>query len=242
MTPRGTPGFEYAGRIPSLAEVYWDTEYAQGRLLDLPPEPLVEDILSAARRFGLTHDGGLYIGVGNGRNYLPLVAGGLDLVGLDISAVGLAEIRNRAPERAHRLVHGDLGALPADARFGVVAGINVFQHGTREQAHAHVRAALDRVAPGGLFAIRVTAMGTEVTRPYQVLGEHDDGSMTIRYLPEDRDAPGITSHYFSRAGLAELLGGYDEVLPLRDDRTDRATGKRGRWRRWEAIVRRAYDF
>lgn len=226
------------GRVPSAAEVYWDAEFAQGRLRDLPPEPLVGEILAAAERFGLLAGEGLYIGAGNGRNYLPLVAGGLDMVALDVSAVGLAEIRARAPERAGRLVHGDLGALPEGARFGVVAGINVFQHGTRDEAHAHVRAALERVAPGGLFVIRVTAVGTRVTRPHELVGAYADGSRTIRYLPEDAHAPGLTSHQFSRTGLAALLEGWEEVLPLRVDPLDRASGQPGTWCRLEAIVRR----
>src|SRR5438876_10446942 len=86
----------------------WDADYAAGRYSDEPPVAFTRDILQAARQASLTR--GLYIGCGNGRNYLPLVAGGLDLTGLDISAAAIAQLAARVLDRADRLVCGDLGA------------------------------------------------------------------------------------------------------------------------------------
>jgi hypothetical protein len=108
----------------------WDAEYQAGRYRDDPPVPFIRDILTAAGRAGL--NSGLYIGCGNGRNYLPLVAGGLDLTGLDISATAISQLADRAPGRRDRLVRGDLAALPADARYPVVIGIQVFQPTRRD--------------------------------------------------------------------------------------------------------------
>ncbi len=54
-----------------------------------------QDIFAAARTAGITV--GLYIGCGNGRNYLPLAAAGLDLTGLDISAPAITQLTARAP-------------------------------------------------------------------------------------------------------------------------------------------------
>ena len=88
----------------------WDKEYAGGRYRDEPRVAFVADILAAARRAGVTS--GLYIGCGNGRNYAPLVRGGLDLTGLDVSAVALRKLSARMPGRRGSLVHGDLSALP----------------------------------------------------------------------------------------------------------------------------------
>lgn len=229
------PGAEGEGQA-ALAEAYWDAEFAEGRLLDLPPEPLVERVLQLARELRLPPGPGLYIGAGNGRNYLPLVAGGLDLIGLDISSVGLAAIRSRAPECADRLVHGDLGALPPGERYPIVLGLNVFQHGDRAHTHAHIEAALERVAPGGVFVLRVNAVGTDVVRPHEIAEEAADGSRTIRYA--DTDAPGLLSHYFSRDEITALLADFEPVDPLTLDDVDRLTGRPGRWRRWQTIVRR----
>jgi hypothetical protein len=76
--------------FPSVAAA-WDAEYAAGRYVGEPPVAFARDILAAARQAGL------YIGCGNGRNYLPLVVGGLDLTGLDISATAIAQLSARAP-------------------------------------------------------------------------------------------------------------------------------------------------
>ncbi|UGQ10021.1 class I SAM-dependent methyltransferase [Yinghuangia sp. ASG 101] len=222
----------------ALVAEFWDGEYVAGRLADLPPDDFVADILAAARRFGLVPGSGLYIGPGTGRNYFPLVAGGLDLVGLDISAVGLDAIRARTPERSERLVCGSLDDLPAGRTYPVVIGLHVFHHGTRDFARAHIRSALDRVAPGGLFCVRVAAVGARASRPHEVVGHHEDGSVTLRYLQDDPATPGMYAHFFGEEGLRDLLAGFETVVPLSADDIDPATGERGPWRRWDAIVRR----
>jgi SAM-dependent methyltransferase len=121
------------------AAVAWDAEYAAGRYASEQPVAFTSDILAAAHQAGATC--GLYIGCGNGRNYLPLVSGGLDLTGLDISAAAIIQLTARAPDRRDSLVCGDLSTLPAEATYPLVIGIQVFQHGDRAAAHAHIRAA-----------------------------------------------------------------------------------------------------
>lgn len=238
MNPRATPPPSETAEAHqvSLAEAFWDREYRTGRFLDLPPDAFVADILAAADRHALLPGPGLCIGPGNGRNYLPLVAGGLDLVGLDISAVGLAALRDRAPERAGRLVHGDLSALPPGETYPVVVGLNVFQHGTREQSHAHIRAAFERVAPDGLFCIAVNSTGARSSLPHEITDRYEDGSFTVRY--DVPDAPGLYSHFYGEDSLAGLLADGQSLLPLRVDDIDPATNAPGPWRRWRAIYRR----
>jgi hypothetical protein len=119
-----------------FAAVSWDAEYAAGRSAGgFHPRHLRRRAPAAVIR-------GLYIGCGNGRNYLPLVAGGLDLTGLDISSAAIAQLAARAPDRRDRLVVGDLSALPAQSEYPLLIGIQMFQHGDRAAAHAHIRAAL----------------------------------------------------------------------------------------------------
>ena len=45
-----------------------------------------------------------------------LVAGGLDLTGLDISAAAIAQLAARIPDRRDLLIHGDLSSLPDASR------------------------------------------------------------------------------------------------------------------------------
>jgi SAM-dependent methyltransferase len=194
-----------------------DVEYAAGRYRDEPPLPFVADILSAAEEHDLLGAEGLYVGCGNGRNYLPLVRGQLDLLGLDVSATALAQLAARAPDRRDRLIHGDLSALPEGATYPLVVGIQVFQHGNRAIAHDHVRAAQGRLAPGGLFCLRVNAVGTEIEYDHDVVENDPGGSFTIRYLKGPKR--GLQIHFFAASELEALFDGYDLVLPPRPVRT-----------------------
>src|ERR1035438_6849061 len=164
-----------AARGPAAA---WDAEYRAGRYQDEPPLAFTHDILGAACRAGVTR--GLYVGCGNGRNYLPLVVGGLDLTGLDIAPAAITQLAARAPGR--RLVCGDLTALPADARYPLVIGIQVFQHGDRAGAHPYIQAAQQRLTPGGLFCLRVNATGTDIWPEHEVTEHDPGGGLTVRYL------------------------------------------------------------
>jgi 2-polyprenyl-3-methyl-5-hydroxy-6-metoxy-1,4-benzoquinol methylase len=117
----------------------WDEEYRSGRYVREAPVAFVADIARAARRHRPAHDLRLYIGCGNGRNYIPLVEAGLDLVGLDVSAAAISQLAKLRPERASRLIHGDLGSLPTGSQFGTVVAIQVLQHGGEAEAHWQVR-------------------------------------------------------------------------------------------------------
>lgn len=211
----------------------WDAEYAEGRYRDEPPVAFVHDIIAEARARSCTS--GLYIGCGNGRNLIPMVAAGLDLTGLDISGEAIAQLRGRLPDRAGKLVVGDLAALP-DGVFPLVIGIQVFQHGTRAQAHAHLSAAAARVAPGGLLCVRVNAAGSDLVHEHDRSEEDADGSFTAHF--RDGHKAGMDVHFFAEPELRALAGGFSEVLPLRLRSTAHTPPERGQWSQWEAIWRR----
>jgi SAM-dependent methyltransferase len=214
----------------------WDAEYHAGRYAGEAPLPFAHDILAAIERIGLPPGPGLYVGCGNGRNYVPLVAGGLDLIGLDVSAEALSRLAARLPERAADLVHGDLSALPPDATFSVVVAIQVFQHGREAEAHAHVAEAARRVAPGGLFCVRVNAAGTDLRHSHRVVERNEDGGFTVEYL--DGPKAGLAIHFFAEEELVRLTDGFEPVLPLRLDATAHEPPAMGRLLQWEAIWRR----
>jgi len=212
----------------------WDAEYAAGRYVDEPPVPFVRDILAAARSAGV--DSGLYIGCGNGRNYLPLVAGGLDLTGLDVSSAAIDQLAARAPGRRDRLVRGDLAALPDGEVYPLVIGIQVFQHGDRAATHAHLRAAQHRLSPGGLFCLRVNAVGTDVWPAHEVTERgRGDGGFTVRYVEGPKR--GLLIHFFAAAELAALFpaSAFAPVLPMRPRSTRRDLPSAGQWTQWECI-------
>jgi SAM-dependent methyltransferase len=212
----------------------WDAEYVAGRYQDEPPVAFVDDIVAAARSFGV--ESGLYIGCGNGRNYIPLVNAGLDLVGIDISAAAIAQLRERAPNRTNRLLCADLEGLTAGA-YDLVIGIQVFQHGDRAQAHAHIRSAQRRIARGGLMAVRVNAVGTDLVYRHERTGAAADGSFTARYLEGPKS--GLRIYFFAREGLSGLFAEeFTSVLELRTQATAHEGTGQGFWLQWEGIWRR----
>ncbi|HEX5146990.1 MAG TPA: methyltransferase domain-containing protein [Conexibacter sp.] len=217
----------------------WDAEYARGRFAADAPEPFVDDVLAAARAHGVGD--GIYVGCGNGRNYLPLCAGGLRLTGLDVSATAIEQLAARAPQHAGDLVVGDLGSLSGvrDRRYGLVVAIQVLQHGDRATAHAHVRRAQARVAAGGLMAVRVNAAATDVVRPHALRERGPGEAFTVRYLAGPKR--GLDVHFFDGGELDELFaaGGFAPLLAPRLRAHERAAEDGGgRWAQWEAIWRR----
>jgi SAM-dependent methyltransferase len=217
------------------AAAAWDAEYAAGRYAREQPVAFTSDILAAAREADATR--GLYVGCGNGRNYLPMVEGGLDLTGLDVSAAAIAQLTARAPDRRDRLVHGGLSALPAGTTYPLVIGIQVFQHGDRATAHAHIHAAQQRLTPGGLFCLRVNATATDIWPRHEVTERHSDGGFTVRYLAGPKQD--LLVHFFSNTEVHELFAdGYTPVLPPRRQVTRRVPPQPGQWSQWEAIWRR----
>lgn len=216
------------------ASAAWDAQYRAGRYAAEAPVPFVDDIIAAADARGLRN--GLYVGCGNGRNYLPLARAGLSLTGLDISEQALRQLAERAPEHEDRLIHGDLAAVPADRTFDLIIGIQVFQHGNRATAHAALRRAQQKLEPGGLFCLRVNAVGTDVWPEHELTEDHHDGGFTIRYLAGPKT--GLDIHFFSRGELAALFADFQPVLGPRLDRTDRTPPRPGQWSQWEAIWRK----
>lgn len=214
----------------------WDVEYDAGRYREEPPLLFVADILAASRDHDLIAETGIYIGCGNGRNYLPLVAGGLDLIGLDISATAIDQLKARASGRRGRLIRGDLSALPDGAKYALVVGIQVFQHGDRSTAHEHIRAAQARLMPRGLFCLRVNAVGTDLAYAHDVVERDDSGGFTVRYQAGPK--AGLDIHFFAELELSSLFADYAPVLAPRVARTWRRPPERGQWSQWEAIWRR----
>jgi SAM-dependent methyltransferase len=211
----------------------WDAEYRAGRYAAGRPVAFVSDILACVADIGLPEGRGIYIGCGNGRNFVPLVEGGLDLIGLDVSSAALEQLAERLPSRASDLRRGDLGTLEPEAMFSIVVGIQVFQHGRQAEAHAHISQAARRVLPGGLICIRVNAADTDVAHRNRVVERNDDGGFTVVY--EEGPKAGLAIHFFAEPELSHLLSEFAPVLPLRAVATPRHDATGSRWVQWEGI-------
>jgi hypothetical protein len=115
----------------------------------------------------------------------------------------------------------------------LVVGIQVFQHGTRAQAHQHLLAVAERVVAGGLLCVRVNANDTDIEYDHDRIEEAADGGYTIRY----RSGPkaGLAIHCYTAAELALVADRFTELLAPRLHITHRTPPSRGHWSQWEAI-------
>jgi hypothetical protein len=71
----------------------------------------------------------------------------------------------------------------------------VFQHGDRLATHRFIAEAQQRVSPGGLFYLRVNAVGTDVWPEHEIVEHHADGSFTVRYQASPKR--GLLIHFFA---------------------------------------------
>ena len=216
----------------------WDEEYRRGRYAAEPPLPFTGTIVDVVRRHAAARDGvGLYVGCGNGRNYVPLVDAGLSLYGLDVSTEALRQLAARRPELTPRLLAGDFQRFEPPAAFAYLIALQVFQHGTLADVTAYFARVAALLAPGGLFFLRVNSAATQVVRRHTVIERGEHGGFSVRYLEGPKD--GMAIHFYSRAELDALTGAsFETIGPPREEIIQRVPPERGFWAQWEAVYQR----
>ena len=221
-----------------LASLRWDTEYDKGRYVEDPPLPFVAEILAALEDEPRLRGGlGLYVGCGNGRNYLPLVDAGLRLCGLDFSLTALRQLAARRPARRLPLICGDFRSFTSGRPVGYVVAIQVFQHGTEADAATYFDRVKTFLHPGGLFFLRVNSVSTQVFHRHTVLDRNERGGATVRY--DAGPKRGLAVHFYAREELADLTSeAFEVVVAPREDVIMRSPPQTGFWAQWEAIWRR----
>jgi SAM-dependent methyltransferase len=223
----------------ALTASRWDDEYRNRRYEDDAPLPFVDTIMTVLTAHPLARAGhGLYVGCGNGRNYLPLVDAGLNLAGLDVSPEAIRRLGERRPVLRERLRCADFCALPgAGARLDYLIAIQVFQHGNEADVARYFEKVASLLQPGGLFFLRVNSVTTEIYHAHSVVERNACGGFTIRY--DDGPKRGLLVHFYSRAELTERLrGAFSPILDIHEDVAVRAAPKTGSWAQWEAVYTR----
>ena len=186
---------------------------------------------------------GLYVGCGNGRNYVPLVEAGLDVVGLDVSSVALAELSKKLPQCSALLHRGDFLDYRQDEPFHDVPfqyaiAIQVFQHGGMDRVGRYFEKASMLLEKGGLLFLRVNASNTAVQHGHDVVEENDTGGFTVRY--NEGPKKGLYVRFFSKEDLHGLISknGMSVMHGLRNVTTERAPPCTGSWSQWELIAKK----
>jgi SAM-dependent methyltransferase len=210
----------------------WDAEYRAGRYADDAPLPFVGRIIETLRATPSAWTGaGLYVGCGNGRNYLPLLDAGLDVFGLDVSQEAITQLIERRPSAASRVACTDFRSFqPSLPGFAYLIAIQVFQHGDDAKVATLLK-------PGGLFFFRVNSASTQIYHAHTVLDRNAAGGFTIRY--DDGPKHGLLIHFFSHAELLErLTPAFECMTAPREDVMKRSAPKTGTWAQWETTWRR----
>ena len=219
------------------ASTRWDELYRGVRCAQDPPIPFVKKILSTLETHSLLENTGLYIGCGNGRNYLPLVNSGLNLFGLDFSDVALRQLAAREPDVSDLLIHADFRGFHSCHLFNYIIAIQVFQHGFHADVASYFTKVRAILPTGGLFFLRVNSATTQIYRQHTISEQNRFGGKTIIYQAGPKQ--GLPIHFYSKQELTNLTGeGFEIVDELREVYTYRAPPEKGFWSQWEGIWRR----
>lgn len=212
----------------------WNEAYEAGKYEGDPPVAFVGTIIESASGLG-TKAQGLYVGCGNGRNFMPLVSAGLNLDGIDISSTAITQLRERQPGLTNRLTVGDFLEFTPKAALDYIVAIQVFQHGNETEVNNYFKRARGLLKPGGLLYLRVNAIGTDIFHEHEVCERTTSGSQTVRYL--DGPKKDMLIHFYSADELAALAAQHNFTItsPLMAVSEQRQAPKTGSWIQWESI-------
>ena len=221
-----------------LVAARWDSEYRAGRYVAERPLPFVDRIITTVRAHPEAIAGvGLYVGCGNGRNYLPLVDAGLALHGLDVSREALEQLVARRATLKPQLTCADFRELEIESPVDYLVAIQVFQHGAQAEAAAYFAKAAAALKPGGLFFLRVNSASTEICFRHTIIDRNNFGGLTVRY--DEGPKSGLCVHFYSRAELLGLARAWFSLLAgPSEDVTERTPPQTGSWSQWEVIWQR----
>ncbi|HLF54476.1 MAG TPA: methyltransferase domain-containing protein [Candidatus Nanoarchaeia archaeon] len=216
----------------------WDAEYETGKYAHEPPVNFVNTILSTLERFPEIKNGrGLYVGCGNGRNYLPLIRTGLNLYGLDASKIALKQLSEQEPSFGNKLFCEDFRSFDADSLFDYLIAIQVFQHGGQKDIEQYFTKAASLLKPQGLFFLRVNSISTQIKFQHNILERNDLGGFTIQYLEgPKRDLP---IHFYSRDELLSMTrNDFSLIVEPIQQIIPREPPKKGNWAQWEVVFKK----
>ncbi len=215
----------------------WDAEYASGKYANEKPVKFVQNIISTLKKsrdsiLGLR---GLYVGCGNGRNYVPLASSGLNLLGIDVSAVAIQDLSQKNPSLSENLFCKDFEDFESDVLFDYVIAIQIFQHGTVSEISKYFDKASSLLKPGGLLFLRVNSNSTEIYFKHTVIETNVHGGFTINY--DEGPKKGLNIHFFAQKELEKYLlyRNFKLVSEPIEDSTLRIPPKTGTWSQWEII-------
>lgn len=220
----------------SLEALRWDENYATGERYPVEESAIafVDTIIetlgeTAKNRYGL------YVGCGNGRNYIKLLEAGYDIRGIDISHVALDQLISRCPAAKNKVSLRNFSGLNSANVWDYLVAIQVFQHGDKPTTNDLFARAHSMLKHGGRLFLRVNSTATEEYYAHTIVEGRHKGSRTILY--EDGPKKDLHIHFFSRHELGRIATeqGFRILMPPRHKTEQRKPPKTGTWSQWETI-------
>ncbi len=219
-------GYDY-----DIARSNWDKAYRSGKYEQEDPVAFVSDIVNTLRSKKLHKGLGFYPGCGNGRNLLPLLATGLNIEAIDISAEAIQQLHAKCS--GLKAWQGDFLAYSASNQYDFLISLQLFQHIGSQSPMQLFDHAFNLLRPGGIFALRVNSIHTQVVEEFQDKRTNPEGGFDICYSTGAKKGQRI--HFYSAEEICALTRGkYRVILPLREEFIPRANGTN--WAQWETIL------
>lgn len=177
----------------------WDWEYTIRNITGRAPLPIVSKVIEIAQPGQRL----LYVGIGDGRNFLPLIDAGLDAVGCELSKVSIDRILAERPDIASRVFLGHAEEVfEGDAPFDGIVASRVLVHSDLRETVTQLATVCRLLRPGGFFAAQWTASGTDPWPGWTHASLDEKANLHLTYADAE-----IRKVYLSFAGCAELIEG-----------------------------------
>lgn len=199
--------------------------------------PFVKTILEELGEAG-KEQVGLYVGCGNGRNYIPLLEGGLRIHGVDSSEVGIAQLIDRCPAAAGKVFVGDFESQTSARVFDYMVAIQVFQHGDEPRIQKYFANARDVLKPGGRLFMWVNSASTKPAHTFHEVDRNTLGGFTIAY--DSGPKTGVNTHFYAQEELQDLAARFNFEITRAPVEViqQRITPGDGDFFQWETIWRK----
>ncbi|MEO9151784.1 MAG: class I SAM-dependent methyltransferase [Lapillicoccus sp.] len=180
----------------------WDTETAE-RYEESAAEKYAPAVLDPTVDFlaGLAGAGPvLELAIGTGRVAVPLLARGLTVSGIELSAAMVAVLRRRADEDRLPVVVGDMATVGVPGEFSLVYLVwnSIANLRTQPEQVACFRNAARHLAPGGRFVIELWVPPLRRLPPGQLAAPFDVSADHVGVDTYDLTSQQGTSHHYRR--------------------------------------------
>lgn len=155
----------------------WDAEYVLGKYANEDPIKFIVDIQK-----NITCDmDGLYIGCGNGRNYVPLIQSSLRLTGIDISSIAISQIHKKIKNYDYDVICDSFENFKFKQTFDYIISIQIFQHGDDKNILSNFNKVEKLLNTGGLLFLRINSISADINHDYSIIDKNNHDGMTIKY-------------------------------------------------------------